>query len=101
MRCFLKAGDFVHVQLIDPSERLWGRLDELNPAGVTMRCIDVSQLEVFKFQFKTERKVYPQTVFFPMRRVQKVDLDESMDHVPSVIQSIKDITGLDEDAIMA
>ncbi len=98
----MEAGDFIHVSLIEPTERLWGRLIKISEAGVVFRGIDVRQLELFKYQFKhKERTIFPQTLFLPMRRVQKIDLDEAMHTLPSVIQSIRTITGLDEDEIMS
>ncbi len=97
----MKEGDFVLVHLTGPTERFWGRLLRLFEAGVVLRGIEVGQIEVFKYQFHdSERTVFPQTFFFPLRRVQKIDLDEAMDSLPSVIHAIKQISGLDEDSIM-
>lgn len=97
----MEGGDFIHVSLIEPTERFWGRLVKISEAGVVFRGIDVRQVELFKYQFKhKERTIFPQTLFLPMRRVQKIDLDEAMDSVPSVIQSIQEVTGLEEDDIL-
>jgi hypothetical protein len=97
----MQTGEFVLVHLIEPNERVWGRLSSLKESGVVVRGIDVGQIETFKFQFKRgERQVFTQTVFFPMRRIQKIDLDEPVGAIPSVIQAVLDISGLDEDAIM-
>ncbi len=97
----MKPGTYINVHLIEPVERLWGRLIKLDQAGVVIRGVDVKQVETFKFQFNREDKlVFPQTIFFPMRRVQKVDLDEALDTLPSVIETIEEITGLSRNDII-
>ena len=98
----MQEGSFVHVHLIEPTEQFWGKLIKLTEAGVILRGIDVRQIEVFKYQFnKDERMVFPQTIFFPMRRIQKVDLDEPMDELPSVIDSVIRVSGVDEDSLLS
>lgn len=90
----MEAGSIVNLTLIDPSEHYWGRLIALTPAGIVLRGIDVRQIERFKYQFKTaDKRVFPQTVFFPMRRVQQVNLDEPIDALPSIIQAIVAYSG--------
>ena len=97
----MQPGSFVTVYLVDPVERFWGRLFQLSQAGITVRAIDVKQIETFKYQFrKEERLVFPRTLFFPMRRIQQMDLDEALDDIPSVIDSISDATGRDPDDII-
>ena len=89
----MDCGDFVTLYLLDPMERYWGKLIGLSEAGVTLRCIDVKEIETFKYQFhKQEQVVFPQTTFYPMRRILKMDLDESIGEVPSVIEAICGVT---------
>lgn len=98
----MEVGQFVLVHLLEPNERIWGRLVKLSEAGVVLRGIYVGQIETFKFQFKGgEQQVFPQSVFFPMRRVQKIDLDEPVGDIPSVIQSILDVTGMAIEEVLA
>ena len=97
----MKIDSFVTIQLIEPVERYWGRLLALTEAGITIRGIEINQIQTFKYQFrKGETQVFPQTVFFPLRRVQRINLDESLEEVPSVIEDIKEFTGLDENRIL-
>ena len=96
----MKADQWVNIHLTEPSERFWGRLLMLSDAGATLRCIDVKQIEPFKYQFKSDRQiVFPQTIFFPMRRIQQIDLDEAMGDLPSTIEAVLQITGLAEDRL--
>ena len=97
----MDTGDFVNLYTIDPIEKIWGRLIRISDAGVVVRGFDVKLIESFRYQFhKQEPEVYPQTTFWPMRRVQKVDLDEAIGDIPSVIASLKESTGLEADAII-
>jgi len=93
----MQNGDFVTLYLLDPLERVWGRLLRLSDAGVSLRGIDVKEIETFKYQFhKQEQVVFPQTSFYPMRRVLKMDLDEPIGTVPSIVQSIRAFAGAGE-----
>ena len=98
----MEAGDFVTIHLQDPKEQYWGRLLKLFDSGVVLRGIGVKQIEAFKFQFnKEEKRVYPQTAFFPMRRVEHIALDEPVGTVPAVIEDILQYTGLGEAEILS
>ena len=93
----MDPGQCVIVHLVEPTERLWGRLIRLNEAGVVLRGIDVRQIEAFKYrQGREDGSATLQTVFFPMRRIAKIDLDEPVGQLPSIIESVKDTTGFDE-----
>lgn len=97
----MNVNDFVNIHLGDPREQFWGRLLRLDAAGVIMRGIDVRQLESFRYQFKTNRSlVFPQTVFFPMRRIEQISLDEPVGQVPSTIQLLREQTGLDDNTLL-
>lgn len=98
----MKPGDFVNLYMNDPIEKVWGRLVSLSSAGITVRGIDIKYIEAFKYQFnKEDRDIFPQTVFWPMRRVQKMVLDEPMEGtLPSVIESMIASSRLGADEII-
>lgn len=88
----MERGSYITVHLIEPVERLWGRLQHLDTAGLIMRGFDVHDVETFKYQLRSEEKsVFPQTFFFPMRRILKIDLDEPVGNVPSVVEAIAQV----------
>ena len=98
----MELDSFVNIHLVDPVERMWGRLLSLNEAGITLRGIDVRQIESFKYQWhQEEQHVFPQTVFFPLRRVQKIDQDEAMGSLPSIIEAVIQTSGMVESDILA
>ena len=97
----MEPGDYVNLYVIDPIEKIWGRLVRIADAGVVVRGIDVKLIESFRYQFqKEEPAVFPQTTFWPMRRIQKIDMDEAVGDIPSVIDSLKRTTGLPADEIL-
>ena len=96
----MQRGNFVTLQLNEPKEQLWGRLLEIQPAGITVRGFDVRLVEKFKYQFRGEPVVFPQTAFYPMHRVLRLFLDEDVGDVPSIIAAIQEVTRLDVDAIL-
>ena len=74
------------VSLHSPKEKLWGELLALNPAGVTLRGIDLNSFDHFVNQINDpngERTGLP-TLFFPMNRVERISLDEPTGSIPSL-----------------
>jgi hypothetical protein len=76
----------VIVSLHTPREKVWGELLALNPAGVTVRGIDLNSFDDFVRQVRHpegERVGLP-TLFFPMQRIERVALDEPSGSIPSL-----------------
>lgn len=97
----MQINDFINVHLGDPREQFWGRLLRLDAAGVLIRGIDVRQLERFRYQFTKEDKVvFPHTLFFPMRRIEHISLDEATGNVISTIALLRNHTGLTDDELL-
>ena len=74
------------VSLHTPKEKVWGMLDSLNSAGVTIRGIDLNSFDDFIRQVldpEGERIGLP-TLFFPMQRVERIALDEPHGSIPSL-----------------
>lgn len=76
----------VVVSLHTPKEKVWGELLVINPAGITLRGIDLNSFDHFIRQVNEpdgERMGLP-TVFFPMNRVERISLDEPSGSIPSM-----------------
>lgn len=96
----MKLDSFVIAHLSQPREKIWGRLKTLSEAGITLRGIDVAHVERYKYQVTAEHpEIHPQTVFFPMHRVIKIEADESMGSVPSLIETVTAIGRVAPDRI--
>ena len=87
----------VIVSLHTPKEKVWGELLAINPSGVTLRGIDLNSFDHFIRQMNEpdgERVGFP-TVFFPMHRVERIELDLPESSIPSLSQRFALQTGQD------
>ncbi|HXM96717.1 MAG TPA: hypothetical protein VOA64_21060 [Candidatus Dormibacteraeota bacterium] len=84
----MQPNSIVVISLHTPKEKIWGELLAINPAGVTVRGIDLNSFDHFLRQIngpEGERIGLP-TVFFPMNRVERIALDESSGAIPSMAE---------------
>lgn len=92
----MRVPSVVLLTLSNPRERYWGELVELNPAGVTMRAIELNSLEDFLSQIN-EHHGQPlplPTSFFPMHRVERIAMDERIGEVPAIAERFRLRTGV-------
>ena len=82
----VELNSIVVISLHSPREKVWGELLALNPAGITVRGIDLNSFDDFVRQIlhpEGDRVGLP-TVFFPMQRVERIALDEPTGSIPSL-----------------
>lgn len=100
----MKLGSIVVISLHSPKEKIWGEMQDLNAAGVTIRGIDLNSFDDFIRQVldpEGERIGLP-TLFFPTTRIERIALDEARGSIPSMAEmfgqkvgrSLKDYLGL-------
>ena len=78
-------GSPVVVTRHSPREKLWGVLNELNPAGLYLRGIDLNTFDDWtRMIVRGERNIGLTHAFFPMWRIERVALDETVDEIPSM-----------------
>ena len=82
----MDLNSIVVVTLHTPREKIWGELLALNPAGITVRGIDLNSYDDFVRQVlhPEEDRVGLPTAFFPMLRVERIALDEPSGSIPSL-----------------
>ncbi len=80
--------------LNNPREKAWGKLLDLSPAGVTVRGIDLNYFEEWLQQWGSVEEAGVTTVFFPLHRVERMELDESSGNLPSLEQRFSQKTGM-------
>lgn len=91
----IKPGACVIVNLFDPKEKFWGIIEEINEAGVYLRGIDLNSYdELLRLLARHEEGIYPASVFFPLRRVERILLDEPNGAIPSMIGRFEEYTGV-------
>jgi hypothetical protein len=90
----MKIHSTVLVVLHSPREKVWGQLCELNPAGVTIHGLDLNAFEEWLKQWGTEEECGLATVFYPLHRVERMELDETIGDLPSLEQRFQQRTHL-------
>jgi hypothetical protein len=84
----------VLVSLQAPREKFWGALLALAPTGVVLRGISLVSFDDFALQLRSGEKAEPLTLFFPMHRVERMELDTALGDVPSLSQRFQQMTGM-------
>jgi hypothetical protein len=87
------AGAIVLVSLSTPREKFWGAIMAISAAGVSLRGIDLHSFEDFMRQVKAGDEVSPSAVFFPMHRVERIELDQRNGDIPSMQDRFEAKTG--------
>ena len=78
-------GTLVVAHLVNPNEKLWGVLEELAPAGVTLRALNLGSFEDWSLELAREGRsgLGLATMFVPLFRVERIFLDEQVGEVES------------------
>lgn len=92
----MDPNNIVIVSLGAPKEKVWGQLLQLDIKGVTVRGIDLNSFDDFVRQIvaREEFTVGMTQVFYPMYRVERIELDESSGSIPSLSERFHNLVGL-------
>lgn len=86
MRSF-DEGSVVLLTLHSPRQKCVGVLQRLAPAGVELRGVALESLEDLARQVRAGEPAIASTAFYPMHRVERMELDEPAGELPSLAQS--------------
>jgi len=86
-------GSIVLVTLNTPREKFWGAVLDLNVAGLSIRGIDLNSFDDFADMVRTGEGFTPAAVFFPMHRVERIELDAPCGAIPSLCDRFANKTG--------
>jgi hypothetical protein len=90
----IQAGAPVVVVLHTPREKSWGILDEIGPAGVFLRGLDLNAFEDWvRAVVHREPFVGFSDLFFPVWRVERISRDEASGGIPSLVEQVEQRTG--------
>ena len=92
-------GAMVLVTLSAPREKFWGVLLEVSPAGISLRGLDLNSFEDFVHLVRSGEAASPAAVFFPMHRVERMELDLPDGNIPSLSERFTAKTGLNPAAL--
>ncbi|MGA8765353.1 MAG: hypothetical protein WB562_20980 [Candidatus Sulfotelmatobacter sp.] len=93
-------GSVVVVTLGNPREKIWGMILSLAPEGLGMSGIDLASFEDLAAMVKEGEAVSPAVVFFPMHRIERIELDLPDGNLPSLSQRFSTKTGLEPSALL-
>ena len=89
-----EAGDVIVAVLHTPREKLLGVLNDLSPAGVMLRSIDLGYFDDWCRSIASgEAHLQMTDNFLPMWRIERITRDESTDDLPSMADQFKSRTG--------
>lgn len=89
----MDTGNLVLLTLLNPREKFWGILLSLTPAGVSLRGVDLQSLDDFTQMVKAGEPANASLVFFPMHRVQRMEVDNRSGELPSLAEQFAAKTG--------
>jgi hypothetical protein len=79
-------GALVLVSLNTPREKFWGAVLELTTAGLGVRGMDLNSLDDFARLVREGEPVSASAVFFPMHRIERIELDTRNGSIPSLAE---------------
>ncbi|MFN2501121.1 MAG: hypothetical protein ABR530_03810 [Pyrinomonadaceae bacterium] len=90
------SGDVVIVVLHSPREKLLGIVDNISPAGITVRSIELGYFEDWCRSIVADEDHLQMTDnFFPMWRVERITRDDASHGIPSMAEQFQARTGTD------
>jgi hypothetical protein len=98
----MKTGCLVLVHLASPREKFWGLLEHSDASGVTVRGLGVEGFEDWLREIVREASptFSPATVFFPLHRVERISLDETIGEAVSLADRFRRTVGEDPRAYL-
>jgi len=90
----IQPGELIVVVLHTPREKCWGILDEISPAGVFLRGLDLNAFDDWVGAVAhDEPYVGCDDLFFTLWRIERVSKDEASGGVPSLYEQVEQRTG--------
>jgi hypothetical protein len=79
-------GSMVVVTLGNPRDKFWGMILSLAPEGLSMSGAELASFEDLVVMVKDGDSFTPAVVFFPMHRIERIELDLPDGSLPSLTQ---------------
>lgn len=94
-------GAIVVTTLCNPREKFWGMILALAPEGLSLSGAELASFEDLATMVKDGEPFTPAVVFFPMHRIERMELDLPDGGLPSLSQRFLAKTGLEPAAVLA
>ena len=86
-------GSVVLLTLVEPRQKFFGVLVELDSAGIVLRGIPLESLDDLARQIRSGERANASTIFFPMHRVERMELDAADGELPSLAEGFASHAG--------
>jgi hypothetical protein len=96
-----RPGAVVLVTLSNPREKFWGAILGLTAQGLSLSGIELGSFDDLVSMIKAGDPASFGVVFFPMHRIERVELDLPDGNIPSLSQRFAEKTGLDPATVLA
>jgi hypothetical protein len=93
-------GAVVIATLCNPREKFWGMVLALASEGLSLSGAELASFEDLAVMVRDGEPFTPAVVFFPMHRIERVELDLPDGHLPSLSQRFFSKTGLEPSAAL-
>lgn len=93
-------GAMVIATLSNPREKFWGMILALAPEGLSLSGAELASFEDLTVMVRDGEPFTPAVVFFPMHRIERVELDLPDGSLPSLSQRFLAKTGLEPSAAL-
>lgn len=90
-----RPGAVVIATLANPREKFWGAILHLSTTGLSLRGVELSSFDDFTTQIRDGEPFAAGVTFFPMHRVERLELDLPEGSIPSLAQRFAQKTGQD------
>ena len=94
-------GAVVIATLSSPREKFWGMILGLAPEGLSLSGVELASFEDLAVMVRDGEPFTAAVVFFPMHRLERVELDLPDGNLPSLSQRFFAKTGLEPSAALA
>ncbi|MGA9814804.1 MAG: hypothetical protein WBQ64_18625 [Terriglobales bacterium] len=95
-----RPGAIVLLTLGNPREKFWGAILALSAQGLSLAGIELGSFEDLLSIIKSGDPASTGVVFFPMHRIERVELDSPDGNIPSLSQRFTAKTGLDPASVL-
>jgi hypothetical protein len=93
-------GALVIVTLGNPRDKFWGMILTLAPEGLSISGIELASFDDLAVMVKDGESFTPAVVFFPMHRIERIELDLPDGSLPSLAQRFQARTGRQAPAVL-
>ena len=94
-------GAMVIVTLGNPRDKFWGVILALTSEGLSLSGVELASFEDFVVMVKDGEPFSPAVVFFPMHRIERIELDLPDGNLPSLSQRFSAKAGREPAALLA